>query len=364
MVLHHFFRLLESRPEFTVPSRLLADAIGRAAEEALCHAHVLGPSGPATWYPCARRLRFCRRTVALSADGAQAHLFCGRSSGECPAEIEPVSELGQHALNEGELVRLLQRLFGVAGQSPRSEGRGQPMLLGRTPGARREVWLWLRPDEPAFGIWMGELESRALDGLRALVLVPTSRRVHAHTFERYAPGQPVEVTYLDSALTVDGLAIVRAAAPAGPPLRVPCLDGPFVERSGVRLRVPAGVGWAHIFIEYVNGDTIAVRFGASAPVRLSAADLGLKREMDGKASQLWELLLALCLGSGTCSRIDLNAANVGVLRTRATRLSKHLCAVFNLEEPPLHVHRRTQTVRADFHARPETRRSSTRREPR
>jgi hypothetical protein len=97
-------------------------------------------------------------------------------------------------------------------------------------------------------------------------------------------------------------------------------------------------------------------------VRLSAADLGLRSEMEGKSSPLWDLLIALCLGNGKCSRAAISAPNVGVLRTRATRLSKHLCAVFGLEDPPLHVHKRTQTVHADFLARPETRRSSTRRD--
>src|ERR1700734_3299286 len=84
LLLHRFFSHLESRPEFTFPSRLLADAIGAEAEGALCEASVLVPQGPATWYPCARGLRGCRRMVA--ADGARLHLLCGRSSGGCAAE--------------------------------------------------------------------------------------------------------------------------------------------------------------------------------------------------------------------------------------------------------------------------------------
>ena len=358
--LHDFFSQLESRPELTFPSRLLAAAIGPDAERSLCQAHVLEPKGPATWYTCARRFRGCRRTVAV--DGEQLHLVCGRPSGDCPTEIEPASDLGQHALDEAALLRLLQRLFGVAGQSPRAEGRGEPLHLGREPGDHREVWLWLRPHEPLFAMWLGDLESRTQGEGRALVLVPTSKRIYQHTFQRNGPGQPVEVLCLDRALAIDGLAIVRAPPPAARPVGVPWSHGAYVERRGVRLRVPAGVRWPHIFIEYVNGDTVAVRFGVSSSVRLSAADLGLRSEMEGKSSPLWDLLIALCLGNGKCSRAAISAPNVGVLRTRATRLSKHLCAVFGLEEPPLHVHKRTQTVHADFLARPETRRSSTRRD--
>ena len=46
---------------------------------------VLVPQGPATWYPCARGLRGCRRIVA--EDGAHLHLLCGRVSGGCATEI-------------------------------------------------------------------------------------------------------------------------------------------------------------------------------------------------------------------------------------------------------------------------------------
>jgi hypothetical protein len=176
--------------------------------------------------------------------------------------------------------------------------------------------------------------------------------------------QPVEVVYLDRALTADAEGIVQRLPAAAQLARVPWSHGPLVVRPGARLQVPASVGWSHIFIEYVNGDTVSARFGARAPVRLSAADLGLKRELDGPASPLWDLLIALCLGNGTCARMDTDAPNIGALRTRATRLSQHLCAVFGLNDPPLHVDKQTQTVRADFLARPETRRASTRRPPR
>ena len=363
-MLHNFFRLLESRPEFTFPSRLLAPAIGPDAERALCHARVLVPKGPATWYTCVRNLSRCRRSAAISSDGADLHLLCGGPSGDCPTEIVPADELGQHALDEVALARLLQDLFGVAGQSTRFLGPDRPLQLGRMPGDHQEIWFWIRPDEPAFSMWMGELEKRSRDGHRALVLVPTSRRVHEHTFARYAAGQPVEVAYLDRALTVAGVAIVRAPPTGAPPPRVAWADTALVDRLGVRLRVPPGLCWTDVFIEYVNGDTVAVRFGTGHPERLSAADFGLKSEMDGRPNRLWQLLLALCLGDGMCSRADVDAHNLGVLRTRATRLSKQLCAVFGLEDVPVHVHQRDETVRADFAARRETRRASThRREP-
>jgi len=359
LLLHRFFSFLESRPELTFPSRLLADAIGAEAEGALCRAAVLVPQGPATWYPCARGLRGCRRIVA--ADGAHLHLLCGRVSGGCATEILPAEGLGQHGLDEPALVRLLQRLFGVDGQAARSEGRGQPIWLGRSLGGHPEVWAWLRPSEPAFAVWMGDLEERAR-GRPALVLVPTPACIHAETFERYGPGQPVEVVHLDRALTVDGGEIVRAPAWGAQRARVPWAQDDVVVRTGVRLRVPAGVRWSHITIEYVTDDVVAVRIGAHPPVRLSAADLGLTRESTANVSHLWELLLALCAGNGTCTRGRVGASSLAALRVRATRLSSRLCTAFGMPDPPLHVDSQTQSVRADFVARPETRRASTRRD--
>lgn len=355
-----FFSLLETREPLTVPSCLLDRAVGAEAAAALCHARVLAPKGPATWYPCARDLRGCRRTVAIDRDNLQ--LLCGRPFGSCETETVPAAELGQHALDELALVRLLQRLFGVEGQSPRSEGRGQPIWLGRRPGGSCDVWLWLRPSEPAFAMWMGELETRTLDASRALVLVPTPRHIYSHTFERYGAGQPLEVVHLERALAIEGCEIIRAPLSARPIAPLPRTLGPRVDRQGTRLRVPVGVRWSHITFEYVDDRTVAVRIGADSPTRLTALDLGLKHGVDGEPAALWELLLAICAGNGTCSRGSVRAPNLGALRTQATRLSKRLCAVFGIAQAPLHVDRGTQSVTADFLARPETRRSSTRRD--
>ncbi len=361
-MLHRFFSLLESRSEFTYPSPLLADGIGPEAAQALCRAGVLGPAGPATWYPCARRFRDCRRTVATG--GEELHVLCGRASGGCPAEVFPAADLGQHGLDESALLRLLQRLFGVEGQPARREGRGQPMGLGRSLGGDCDVWAWLRPEEPVFTVWMGELEPRA-PGKRALVLVPTHARIRTETFERYGPGQPIEVVHLDRALTLELGEIVRTARPAERAARVPWTQEPVVTRPGASLRVPAGVRWSHITFEYVDDDVVAMRVGAHAPRRLSAADLGLARESTAKGSRLWELLLALCAGSGVSTRRRIGASSLEALRVpRGARLSRRMCRAFGIPEPALHVDKQTESVRADFVALPETRRASTRRPPR
>jgi hypothetical protein len=300
----------------------------------------------------------------VAADRAQLHLVCGHSWADCATEIVAAEEYGQHAVDERALLHLLQRLFGVEGQSVRSEGRGQPIRLGSTSGGECEVWAWLRPSEPAFANWIGDLETRARGKHRARVLVPTPRRIYSHTFERYGPGQPVEVVHLDQALTIVGREIVPSPSRGRHGTRVPWADAVVVARPGARLRVAAGVRWSHITIEYVNDDTVAVRVGARSPVRISSADLGLRADSGAAAKrpQPWELLLALCAGNGSCSRGSVGAPDLGALRTRATRLSKLLCAVFGIADAPLHVDGRSQSVRADFLALPETRRERSRRE--
>ena len=359
MPLHQFFSRLETLVPFTIPSCLLDRAVGPEAAAALCEARVLVPDGAATWYPCARGLRGCRRTVAVDRD--DLHLICGRPSHGCAAETVPAAELGQHALDEAALVRLLQRLFGVEGQPACSEGRGQPTCLGRSPIGDGDLWLWLRPTEPAFAMWMGDLETRTHDRQRALVLVPTPERIASHTFERYGPGQPLEVVHLERALTLDEGLIVRTPPRTRLSAPLPRTLGPAVDRPSTRLRVEVGVRWSHITFEYVDDRTIAIRVGAHPPVRLSAIDLGLNHPLDGKVPALWALLLGLCAGNGTCSRSSVEVPSLNALRILATRLSERLCATFGIANSPLHVDRTTQSVTAEFLARHETRRASTRR---
>jgi hypothetical protein len=354
--LHRFLSLLESRSEFAYPTRLLADAIGTDAERALCDAGVLAPRGTTAWYPCAKGLRGCRRVVA--AEGTRLHVLCGRSSGECATETLGAEDLGQHILEESALVRLLQQLFEVDGQAVRGEGRGQPLCIGKSDGGC-DVWLWLRPREPEFAIWMSHLENRPR-GARALVLVPTGARIYTDTFERYGPSQPITVVYLDRALTVVDGRVVRSAPATEASARVPWPADTLVERRGARLNVPAGIGWSHIVIEYVNDDVVAVRVGALSPVRLTAAELGLTHVSNGRASELWRLLVALCEGHGTCTRANVGTS-IDALKTRVRRLSDQLCRVFRLPDLPLHVDSATESVRADFRAAPETRRAATRR---
>jgi hypothetical protein len=405
LLFHHFLASLESRSrELSYPSRLLVSVLGPQVSTALCQAGVLRPSGLATWYTCAREDRECRRTVAadglelhlvcgqplrscpteiapavwypcprllpgcrraLRVDGPELHLSCGQPSGDCKTEIVPSAELGQHALDEDALVKLLQHLFGVEAHRPRTDGRRRATWLGCLPGGHRDVWLWLRPREPAFSTWMGAAEARSREsGHWAFVLVPTGKHVPAHTFERYGRGRPVEIVYLDRVLALEAGEIVLAEAPVDstPAPRVPGKPGPLVERPGVRIHVPAGLRWSHIAIEYVNDTTLCVRIGTYPPQRLTPPDLSLKLEVGGDHTVLWQLLLALCAGNGVCSSGAAHSSTLYVLRKRTSRLARRLRRAFGMDDLPLHVDGRSLTVRADFIARPETLRASTRRD--
>jgi hypothetical protein len=360
---NRFLSMLEKHPELTIPSRVLAEVLDPEPALALCAAGVLAPAGPATWYPCARRLRSCRRTVAV--DGAELHLLCGRGDGRCDPEVVPAREYGQHALDEAALVRVLQDLFGTTGDTPRREGCGQPLWLGRTPGGAVELWLWLRPQEPDFSDWVGDLGQRHGRPERTLVLVPTDRHIRIDTFPRHGPGQPVQIVDLHGALALDGgRIVVRVSRPAQEP--VLWSDDATSAQVGMttRLRVPPGVRWSHITIEHIENDFLGVRVGAHPPIRVTAAELRLTRESTGKLSDLGVLLCALCADGGRTTRAAVGAPNVRALRVQATRLSDVLCAAFGIRATPLHVDGKTETVYADFIALPEPRRTLRRRERR
>jgi hypothetical protein len=358
MPLRRFLALVESRPEFRYPSRLLAAAIGsEQARDALCASGVLVPDGLASWYPCAHGRRSCTRSVAVSE--GRAEVRCGRLPEECAPESFQQGELGQHTFNELGLIATLQPLFGVEGQPVFRERQGQVFWLGRSAAEGGAlVWLWLRPREPGFSLWMRELEDR---GGRARVLVPTAAGIYTQTFDRYGPGQPVSIVHLDRALSVDGKRIVRVSEASEERARLPWPIAQPVQRTPARVHTPAGTQWRQIAIEFVNDDVVAIRVGDADPVRLTAAELGLTRATNGETNEQWRLLVALCAGSGTCERRSVGAASVDVLITRATRLGARLCDVLGIEGNPLHVSSRDETVTSDFRALPDTRRELARR---
>ena len=359
MPLRRFLSLVESRQDFCYPTPLLGDAIGIGAKDALCAAGVLAAHGPATWYPCARGLRGCVRIVAADPAAAKLHALCGRSPSQCPTDSFAEHELGQHELCEAALATLLQGLFEAQGQAVGRHGRGAILSLGqKEPGpAGRELWLWLRPKEPDFSQWARDLEDRPR---QAIVLVPTPALVHADTFNRYGPGRPVQIMYLNHTLTIEGGRIVRAEEGVAPPARVPWATERHVERSHARVHTPAGTRWGDITIEKVDGHVVAVRIGDRAPARLSAAEFGMTSEANGEPTEQWKLLLELCDGSGTCTRGSVGASSMDVLKVRMRRLGIRLCAVFGIAELPLHVSSDDESVRTEFRAFPHTRRETDR----
>jgi hypothetical protein len=356
--LHRFLSLLESRAEFSCPSRLLDESIDAPARRALCEAGVLVPGGPITWYPCAQRFRGCRRTVA--ADGARLHLLCDRPGGGCPAEILDAQGQDEHVLDEAALVRVVQKLFDIAEQPVRRDGHDEALWLGQARPGDPHVWLWLRPREPDFAFWLRRLED-TLSGSAALVLVPTPAFIHPDTFDRYGAGQPIRVVHLSRSLTLVDGRFVRAEAAGPAPARALWQPGALVERRGTIVRLPAGTTWRDVTIEYVNDDVVAVRVGQELPVRVTAAELGLVHEATGAAGDRWQLLVALCAERGTCTRGAVGAASMDAFKKRVHRLAARLCEVFGLRDLPLHVDSETESVRADFHALPEPRRTTARR---
>ena len=257
-------------------------------------------------------------------------------------------------------MRVVQELFEVAGQGVRRDARGQALCLGSPRPGDPHVWLWLRPREPEFAFWLRWLED-TLAGAPALVLVPTAALVHPDTFNRYGAGQPIQVVYLNRALTVADGRIVRGDGAAPAPVRALWQPGALVERRGTIVRVPAGMTWRDVTLEYVNDDVVAVRIANELPVRVTAAELGLVHEGTGAAGDLWQLLVALCADRGTCTRAAVSAASMDAFKKRVHRLAARLCEVFGLRDLPLHVDSETESVRADFQALPEPRRTTARR---
>jgi hypothetical protein len=293
--------------------------------------------------------------VPPDAAGSVVQVTCGRSPEECAAESFQPGELGQHVLDEAALVRLLQNLFGTDGKDAPRGPTDRALSLGRSRDGR-DVWLWPRPREPEFTLWMRERED-LVDP--TLVLVPTPARIYAETFDRYGPGQHASIAHLDRTLGIDGGAIVRARLPPSV-TRLPWSVAEPTERSAVHFRTPAGTTWRHIAVEQVDGEMVSIRVGEQRPVRASASELGLTSETSGAPNAQWRLLLALCEGSGTCTRGSVGASSVSVLKMRAQRLGDQLCVVFGIPESPLHVTARDETVRSDFIAAPETRRAASR----
>ncbi|MGH7294891.1 MAG: hypothetical protein ACRELB_08160 [Polyangiaceae bacterium] len=326
---------------------MLADGVGGAAvAEALCASGVFAPAGAATWYPCGERRHGCRRTVA--ALGGRLRATCGRSPEVCEALTFEPGELTEHVYVELALVALLQELFDVHGTVFRER---RALWLGRSPSeAGAGVWLWLRPEEPHFTIWMREIEDR---GGPTLVLVPTPNHTYAETFERYGVGQPISIVFLERVLSIAAGRVVRVRDPA-PAARVPWPQRRRVERSVARLRAPAGTTWGQIAIQNVDGDTVAIRVGNEAPARLSALDLGMTRaDGSGQRTEQWRLLRELCEGSGSCTRASVGASSMEVVTTRAGRLGSLLSDVVGVEGNPLHVSTRDETVSSAFRALPE-----------
>jgi len=347
-MLRRFLELVESRHEIRYPTRFLADGVGGiAAADALCASGVLAPAGTATWFPCGQGRHACRRTVSTSEAGLRA--TCGRSPSACEVLTFDSGDLTEHVFVELAFVALLQELFDAQGAIFRER---HALWLGRSASeSRAGVWLWLRPEEPHFTVWMREVEDR---GARALVLVPTPSYTYAETFDRYGPGQPVSIVYLDRSLSIADGRIVRASRDA-PPARVPWPPRRRVERSIARVRTTAGTVWRQITIKLVDGDVVAIRVGEQAPVHLSALELGMVRANGtGEHSDLWHLLRALCEGSGTCTRAGVFATSMDVLTTRARRLGARLSEILGIEGNPLHVSNRDQTVSSEFRAVPES----------
>jgi hypothetical protein len=158
------------------------------------------------------------------------------------------------------------------------------------------------------------------------------------------------VIHLDRALTICGGDIVRADQPPGPAVPLPWLPAGHVERRRVRIETPAGCRWSDVEIARVTDDIVAVRVKESAPVRIGLAELGLSRQSTGVPNVQWGLLLALCEGSGRCTRRDVGAGSIDVLKTRAIRLRRRLSEVFGIAEPGLHFSSEDESVTAVFRA--------------
>jgi hypothetical protein len=185
-----FFDLIERVGCVRLPAGTIADSASVAAIVALRAEHVLEDAGPAEALPCPHRA-------------------------DCAREVRTM------VVRLGHLVRVATSLFAVDRgtiELPHSWGAPtEPRAIGvqeraALEGARRDVFLALRPAIEVSGSWLASRERAAR---AAVVLVPTMRRIASQLAAQHGPMDKVEIVALEDALVVkDGRITVSARGAA------------------------------------------------------------------------------------------------------------------------------------------------------
>lgn len=296
-------------------------------------------------------VRTDRMEAALAPEHLAALRACGllRSTGRDPFE----------EVSLPDLTRVLRALYGIEsrGLAVPTRFESLPVPLGwiRDEGGDRDAMLFVGPHLT--------LPRSFRKGGRALVLVPTARRVSPELRDRCPPGAAYVVEVLDEVLAVRGGRIVRAgvaaphAADLGPPPAVaapvsalpsvPAASPPAASR-----RLPGAPRWNAIEFTLLDAHTVRIDFPGVSVCR-SYVDLGMAHARSRQPTRPWQLLVELCEGYG----IFLSRAFGDAVATKklVSRLAAILRDVFGLPDTPFHPYRPKEGWRAKFVAHPKRR---------
>jgi hypothetical protein len=367
-----FFAWLEARVRIErtadLSSQIDAEVLG-----ALRAAGILRPASRARTRPCDDPTKRCFRNVRPAAPPSPFPFtaICNAARPGCSALDVTLADVAQEELSVPDLLRAVRALYGVDGRglSLPSTLDASPVMLGWQETARgeREVRLAVQKD---FSL------RAALSGRRrGLVLVPTARAVTGEWRARHNAGAFIELDVLEESLIVrDGRLARRgldAHAPDAPVVPEDARSGPApranahpqnearladppprmaVTRAPQAQSILGAKKWTDVRISLVDPLTVRIDVPGRS-CRRTHIDLGMAHARTREPTRVWELLVAMCEGSGSFRWKqfgDFQAAAKIVSRLRAS-----MRAIFGIPGSPFYPYRAIDAWRARFDARPE-----------
>ncbi len=268
-----FCRLIQRNVELTLRTPEFEERIGREAFAALVRSGVIVPGPSAQCYPCGGfQGHGCPRVVMEQPDDPEYPFLavCGQLPPECASVLLCEADIAQHRVSVPGLVTLLQKLCCIFDKPSQLTGKlsEDAVSLGRREG--REVVLALVPLGFGFPHFMS---ARRVFDMPSRVLVPSRSGLSASLIERYAPGDKVELAFMEDLLSlVDGqLQITR------PHVWAPMAVKPFcylIDHNARRMitepeyqSVRAAAATYHLFIDRMDTQRHGCAYASSLGIR-------------------------------------------------------------------------------------------------
>jgi hypothetical protein len=295
------------------------------------------------------------RSADIEARLAREDLAAVRAAGLLrPTGRDPYEEVSLP-----DLARMLRALYDV-------ESRGLPVPIRFDSQPAPLGWIHDADGDRSVMLFVGphfSLPRSFRAGTRALVLLPTARKLSDALRAKYPPGGYVAIDVLDEALSVRDGRIVRAnavaplapalstpppaSAPAPSPARAPDLAPARASR-----RIAGAERWNVIRIALVDQHTVRIDL-PGVSVRRTYLDLGMAHPVHRRPKRTWQLLVELCEQQGAYLGTAFGSADA--TKKLVSRLGAELCDVFGLRETPFHPYRPKEGWKAKFQATPKVR---------